>query len=694
MTSTKTHSSPFDKDLAEALCSLELPKQIKFSPNGCEIVYATSLQRDALRKGKHRTSTLWAAQASKPGSTRKLTSGETNDVSPVWHPEGKYIAFLSDRATPGAGFAIWTLCLDGSAPVLVSGSDKKASVGTFAFSPDGETIAYTSADEKSTEQQEREEKRGGAVDPKVWGEDAHLHLKLRLLRLETGVVRTLDTENGHIVDFSWNPNGQSIVFGSVQNLDSEEMHITGTSISTVVVGDSKVAKVCTVSKYADNLTWAPDGKIYYINRAVENSCWSGNAVYAVDPAQLAPTPIKVLNGEDDEPSNLNLACGRVLVTRDIRNGTLISEVSGQRVFERNLNFFAYDAHYDTETSTWVFAVSLSDINTPPEVIVVQDVGQTCTVLSEHGKVFKDRKFGSFHVLSCPSSDGAVELDGIYLTPAGVDNSDGKPTTPLPTAVFIHGGPMARNHNQFDCLSFYWVPYLLAKGYGVLLPQYRGSTGRGSRFAAYTMTGHGRENYDDIITITDNAIHKGFADCKRLLVGGWSMGGLMAYLCSVRNGRHGLGWRFNAAVAGAGICDMDSTMLESDVGSTAHSQMSGGRPPWLRSESDTSARCGSALWQVAGAVDEARRSSEMVIPPMLILHGEQDSRAPFTQAQGFRRALRAHKLLCEFVAYPGQGHTPGPMSYWLDMLERVARFCDVYIAPRHQFSPYTADRGNE
>ncbi len=44
-------------------------------------------------------------------------------------------------------------------------------------------------------------------------------------------------------------------------------------------------------------------------------------------------------------------------------------------------------------------------------------GQSLITLSEHGKAFKDRKFGSFHVLSCPSSDGEVELDGIYLKPA-------------------------------------------------------------------------------------------------------------------------------------------------------------------------------------------------------------------------------------------------------------------------------------
>ena len=84
---------------------------------------------------------------------------------------------------------------------------------------------------------------------------------------------------------------------------------------------------------------------------------------------------------------------------------------------------------------------------------------------------------------------------------------------------------------------------------MLLPQYRGSSGRGEKFALYSMGGQGKYDYADVISITDNAINKGFADPKNLIVGGWSQGGLITYLCSVRNGLHGLGWRFNAAIAG-------------------------------------------------------------------------------------------------------------------------------------------------
>jgi dipeptidyl aminopeptidase/acylaminoacyl peptidase len=64
--------------------------------------------------------------------------------------------------------------------------------------------------------------------------------------------------------------------------------------------------------------------------------------------------------------------------------------------------------------------------------------------------------------------------------------------------------------------------------------------------------------------------------------------------------------------------------------------------------------------------------------MLILHGEKDERCPFSQAEGFRRALQHYDLKYEFVKYPGEGHGIEKQAYWLDMLERIGRWCDLYI----------------
>jgi dipeptidyl aminopeptidase/acylaminoacyl peptidase len=269
---------------------------------------------------------------------------------------------------------------------------------------------------------------------------------------------------------------------------------------------------------------------------------------------------------------------------------------------------------------------------------------------------------------------------LYLTPTSMAGEHGTPRDPLPTFVLIHGGPTDRNCNTFDTFYMSWTPYVLSQGYGVLLPQYRGSTGRGEKFASYSVGGLGKYDYADIIALTDNAIKKGFANGKKLMVGGWSQGGYLTYLCGVRNGLHGLGWRFNAGVAGAGICDVDSLALTSDLGSTCQAEINGGLSPWKVYRDDTRGRQGSALWEVTHAMDESRRRGEPVIPPILVLHGQNDERCPISQAHGFRRALRAHGLPCEFVVYPGEPHMVRSRRFWLDMLERVGRWCDTYIGP--------------
>jgi dipeptidyl aminopeptidase/acylaminoacyl peptidase len=70
---------------------------------------------------------------------------------------------------------------------------------------------------------------------------------------------------------------------------------------------------------------------------------------------------------------------------------------------------------------------------------------------------------------------------------------------------------------------------------------------------------------DIVAMTQHAIAQGYADKTQLVAGGWSQGGYLSFLSSVRNGAHGFGWRFRGVIAGAGITDWDSLVLTSDVG---------------------------------------------------------------------------------------------------------------------------------
>jgi dipeptidyl aminopeptidase/acylaminoacyl peptidase len=568
------------------------------------------------------------------------------------------------------------LRLDGGDATAITPADNEQSISTFAFSPDGKTIAYLSADEKTEE--EKAKKKDGNLDPDVWG-DKWEFARLRLVEVETKQVRTLISDERHVEGVAWSPDGKSIVFKSTENTNVEEGMITGTRLSTVAIESGEVKHICSVRSDLYQLKWAPDGKIFFITGTPEGSVVGALAVYSVDPAAASPEHAKVACGKDDNAAQLAVAGGKLLVNREVRLASVVSDLDGRELFRKDVPFQAWDVHTDASSGSSTLAVGLSTVNKPYEIFIVAE-GREDVELSNHGKAVQDQSFGTCHVLTSKSSDGEVELDGLYLTPSTKVGQEGKPREPLPTFVMIHGGPTARVGADFMGCGFYWSAYLLSKGYGVLMPQYRGSTGRGEQFGMYSFGGVGKYDYADVISITDDAVNKGFADGKKLIVGGWSQGGLLSYMCSARNDLHGLGWRFNATIAGAGISDLESIAMTSDMGSTFEAELNGGRTPWTLPHDDTRNRQGSALWEVSEAVEEASRRGEPVIPPMLVLHGEKDMRCPLSQAEGYRRALRTHGLPCEFVVYPGQGHTPKPQIYWLDILERVERWCNTYIGP--------------
>jgi dipeptidyl aminopeptidase/acylaminoacyl peptidase len=238
---------------------------------------------------------------------------------------------------------------------------------------------------------------------------------------------------------------------------------------------------------------------------------------------------------------------------------------------------------------------------------------------------------------------------------------------------MHGGPYSRYSDGFDQGGGVAaaVPEILAQGHAVFMPNYRGGSGRGHRFSQYTRGGMGLYDEPDIVAMTQAAIDERLADPERLMAGGWSQGGHLAYLSAVRNGAHGLGWRFRGIIAGAGVTHWDTMVLTSDIG-LWQAQLAGAAP-WEVDNANVASRSGSALWEFKRARDEGR------IPPMLMLHGANDVRVPITQAWGFRRALDQAGLPFEFVTYPGQGHTIHNRKHFEDLVRRTLRFLQTHLA---------------
>ena len=127
-------------------------------------------------------------------------------------------------------------------------------------------------------------------------------------------------------------------------------------------------------------------------------------------------------------------------------------------------------------------------------------------------------------------------------------ADAKPGVPLPLIVAIHGGPTTSVPCSLEFNPYEGRCFLSAKGYAILCPNYRGSTGNGDKFLTDLI---GKENdleVEDILKGVDALVERKIADPDRLGVMGWSNGGYLTNCLIAKT------TRFKAASSGAGIVD--------------------------------------------------------------------------------------------------------------------------------------------
>jgi len=658
--------------LIEELLDLQIPQSIKLSPSGQQVLYSTSYTFDHM-KGDHKQSTLWLADTGKQHSARQLTTGERHDHDPKWSPDGRSIAFISDRGKQGESSALYLMSatLPGEAFPLTPAENERG-IAKFEFSPDGKTVAFISADEKTEDQKKREKEKD---DVQVWGQDWEFN-HLRLLDVASKKVTVLEGRDFHVTDFAFSDDGSKIAYAKTKTPHIESPFQFGTTFCVLDVGSKKSSDLSHFPEGARGpLTWA-GSYLYFLGPKAETIQTCSQVVFRLRTDGKEEVKYEYhAYGETNCAFALVKAGGDVIVKVEDGMHDQLRILNGHTLFSKKKLIEAWDAAFTHNSDEIVLAIAQGDTNHPTEVFTTTASGGAMVQLSSHGKAFADRNFGTCTYLSCPSTDGKVTLECPFYTPASAPTEpNGKPSTPLPTVVLIHGGPYTRHNERFDGLYFMWAPYLLASGYAVLTADYRGSSGHGDAWARYAYKGCGTHDYADIIAQTQCAIDNGWADKTRLVVGGYSQGGFLSYLASVRNGTHGLGWDFKASIPGAGMTDLDSMCFTSDVGFW-EAEICGGGAPWTLRKGDTSNRAGSAIWEFAEAVEKGVR-----IPPMLILHGEKDERVPIEQGRAMRRAMESTGLVFEYVTYPREPHLMQERKHIVDTGERVKGWVEKWIGP--------------
>ncbi len=225
-----------------------------------------------------------------------------------------------------------------------------------------------------------------------------------------------------------------------------------------------------------------------------------------------------------------------------------------------------------------------------------------------------------------ASDG-MDLEAILTIPNGTNLAN------LPMILLPHGGPIGiRDNWDYDNDA----QFLASRGYLVLQVNYRGSSGRGEDFQEAGYLKWGTRIQQDLIDGVKWTIAENYADPKRVCVYGGSFGGYSAMMTTIR--APGM---FKCAVGYAGIYDLAMMYKKGDI-KTSKSGRSYLNTVIGKDDADLAANSPDKL-------------ADKIDVPVLLIHGEDDKRAPFAQAKAMRAALDAAHKPYEWLSKPGEGH---------------------------------------
>ncbi|MHB8576159.1 MAG: TolB family protein, partial [Dehalococcoidia bacterium] len=274
-----SHSSPLLT--AADIVGMWQPLDPRVSPDGHLVAF--TVQALSKPKGQKRPrAAVWVASADGAYPVRCWTRAESHDRFARWSPDGRWLAFLSDRDEEGQDQICRIAASGGEAERL---TNWRGGVSAFVWSPDGRRIAFTAADEQVEEHRKQRDESGDDTD--VWGEGL-AYDRLRLVAADGGDSIPLTPADKHVTGFAWSPAGDEIAVALAVRPDLDAPAEAGIDLVRYPVDGSAAAIACHVPFGADQLTWAGDGSVILFVAWEALAIPSSRAIFAVDAAGGAP----------------------------------------------------------------------------------------------------------------------------------------------------------------------------------------------------------------------------------------------------------------------------------------------------------------------------------------------------------------------------------------------------------------------
>ncbi len=628
----------------EDVAKLESVGTITVSPDGSRVAYTTASLPDVTDGEDNGSTSLQLSMAYGPNNTREFLPEDISASSIAFSPDGRMVSFI--WADEDEDRAVWGIPVDGGAQRKLAAVDG-ADVRAYAWAPEGSRVWLLAGAEEDTER-EKEAKAG--FNAIVYEEEARLN---RLFAANVGEEVDADphavTIPGFVSAFRVAPDGRTAVIDSAPTPQINDAY-TSKRAHVLDLTNGRVLRVIETPGKLGDIEVSPDGRQLSMIAGVDMNDPADTTLHLVD---VASGQYRALNAGAPEAAvdAAWLADGRLaaVIHKGAESALRIYDADGSVAEEHEGGDLLLSS---LETGGGTIAVEASSARHPTELFVwSNDAFQRWTT---HNPWLSEIDFGNQRTMTFTARDGQ-QVEGVLIEPVG-----GVPRGGAPLILDVHGGPEAHESDGWN--TSYSGPGQVAagQGYAVFLPNYRGSTGYGTAFSKQHTGNYTDPEFTDLVDAKRALVEAGIADTDRVGVTGGSYGGYATAWSSTA-----LSDEFAAGVMFVGISNQISKFGTTDIPYEMYNVHSG-KWPWDDWQGMLEV---SPIYHV----DKANT-------PLLILHGEEDTRVSPSQSYELYRSIKVRKpdVPVRLVLYPGEGHGNQKAAARYDYNLRMMRWFDTYL----------------
>lgn len=627
----------------EQIMHLKIVYQPIISPDGSSIAYF--LRVPPKDENSTSTSPVELRVFDLSSQRDKLFASSTNRTWNVqWSKDGKFLYFLRND-TKTARTQVFKMPVDGGEAFPITSSPK--TIINYKFNPDESCLALICREDLYYNQNSPEED---------WIHN-EIHFKYQYIYLynfQDHSLKKISPDTLHIWDMEWSPDGNKIYFQATR-IGMTDYSYMFRNLYSVEINTGKFEKIVNHQGKMGKMLPSPDGKYVAFLGAIDlYDPTDGSLLLTSGTGKNLEYKNLTKNFKGTVTDFIWLDSKTLLLDAEVWNETKLFLLdlkknkikefwSGTEVFTR-LSF---------SPRSNVIAFAGSNYSHPAELFTMSLKSKKIKRHTFNNPELKNISFSPQEDFTWRARDGKT-IGGILVKP--VHFQEGKK---YPLVVLVHGGPESAYLKGWNNYYSRWPQILAQKGAFVFMPNYRGSTGHGVKFAEADQGDMMGVDFNDILDGIDALIAKGWIDKSKVGITGGSYGGYASAWAATR-------WsdRFAVAVMFVGISNQVSKIGMTDTwyeNALVHWR------GWPYDDNFKKAWDRSPLKYI----DNAHT-------PILILHGDSDKRVPTAQSHELYRALKYKKVPVELYIYPGEGHGNRKYHHQKHYMEVALNWFDKYL----------------